>query len=230
MPRDLTLVLMSDTHMYHDAHPVPAGDVLIHAGDLTHMGLPEQIAACDAFFARQKHRDKIVIAGNHDFLFERRPQEARALIKHATYLEDSGTVAAGLRVWGSPWQPWFFDWAFNLRTEAELEEKWARMPDGIDVLVTHSPPYGIGDLCDNGQRPGCKALLRRVLAVKPRLHVFGHIHEDRGWWRWGQTLFVNAANGYGGEFPAVVVRWDEHGPRVVDGTPEIARVISPPSG
>lgn len=230
MPRDLTLVLISDTHMYHDAHPVPAGDLLIHAGDLTHMGLPEQIAVCDAFFARQRHAHKIVIAGNHDFLFERRPREAQALIKHATYLEDSGTVAAGLRVWGSPWQPWFYDWAFNLRTEAERAEKWARMPDGIDVLVTHSPPYGIGDLCDNGQRPGCKALLRRVLEVKPRLHVFGHIHEDRGWWRWGETLFVNAANGYGGEFPAVVVRWDADGPRVVDGTPEIAGVIAPSLG
>lgn len=227
MARDLTLVLMSDTHMYHDAHPVPAGELLLHAGDLTHRGLPEQIAACDAFFARQPHPHKVMVAGNHDFLFERRPSEARALIRHATYLEDSETTAAGLRIWGSPWQPWFLDWAFNLKTEAELAAKWALIPDGIDVLLTHSPPYGIGDLCDNGDRPGCKALLRRVFEVKPRLHVFGHIHENRGWWQCGETLFVNAANGYGGEFPPITVRWDEQGPRVVDDTPKIDRPIRP---
>lgn len=228
MDRELTLVLMSDTHMYHDAHPVPDGDILLHAGDLTHRGRPGNIRRCDDWLGTLPHRHRVIIAGNHDFLFERDPPAARALITHATYLEDSETTAEGLRIWGTPWQPWFYDWAFNLETEAELAEKWALIPDGIDVLVSHSPPYGIGDLCHDGDRPGCRALLRRVLEVRPKLHVFGHIHENRGWWRLGDTLFVNAANGYGGEYPAIVVKWGRDGPRVVSDTPRIDRPIRPP--
>ena len=152
--RPLKLVLMSDTHMRHDSHPIPAGDIFLHAGDLTHRGRPKNLAICDDWFGTLPHRHRVLVAGNHDFLFQLHPEAARALIRNATYLEDSETTIEDLRVWGTPWQPWFLDWAFNLKTEEELAEKWALMPDGIDILVSHSPPYGIGDLCDDGDRPG----------------------------------------------------------------------------
>lgn len=218
MSDPLRLVLLSDTHSRHAAHDIPPGDVLVHAGDLTDVGRIPEVAAVDAFFARQPHRHKVVIAGNHDFLFERDPKTARALMKSVTYLEDSGATVAGLRFWGSPWQPWFYDWAFNLPEGAPLAEKWALIPEGIDVLVTHGPPYGIGDLCHHGGRVGCRELAKRVRALRPRLHVFGHIHEDRGWWQIDGTLYVNAANSYDA-FPPMVVEWGADGPRVVVGAP-----------
>lgn len=212
----LRLVLMSDTHGREAAHAIPDGDVLLHAGDLTDVGRAKEIAAVDAALSALPHPHKLVIAGNHDFLFENDPATARALLGGVTYLEDSGATAHGLRVWGSPWQPWFFDWAFNLKGEAALAEKWALIPDEVDILVTHGPPYGIGDRCHDGRRVGCRALLERVRASKPRLHVFGHIHEDRGWWRIGETLFVNAAQNYD-RHPPMVVEWSASQVRVVAG-------------
>ncbi len=214
--RPLRLILMSDTHGREGAHPVPDGDILLHAGDLTDVGRAREIAAVNAGLGALPHRHKLVIAGNHDFLFENDPPAARALMTGVTYLEDTAADAAGLKVWGSPWQPWFFDWAFNLKRGAALAEKWARVPDDVDVLVTHGPPYGIGDRCHDGRRVGCRALLDRVRALKPRLHVFGHIHEDRGWWQIGETLFVNAAQNYD-THPAMVVEWSDTGPRIVEG-------------
>lgn len=214
--RPLRLVLMSDTHSCEAAHPMPAGDAILHAGDLTDTGRAKEIAAVDAFFAAQPIRQRIVVAGNHDFLFEKDPASARALMPSVTYLEDSGATLGDLEIWGSPWQPWFYDWAFNLERGAPLAEKWAAIPDEVDILITHGPPYGIGDRCFDGRRVGCRALRARVAALKPKLHVFGHIHEDRGWWQIGGTLFVNAAQNYD-LHPPMVVEWGAAGPRVVDG-------------
>lgn len=214
----LRLVLMSDTHGRELAHPIPPGDALLHAGDLTDVGRAKEIAAVGANLTALPHAHKLVIAGNHDFLFENDPPAARALLDGVTYLEDAGAELTGLQVWGSPWQPWFFDWAFNLKRGAPLAEKWALIPDATDILITHGPPYGIGDRCHDGRRVGCRALLERVQTLKPKLHVFGHIHEDRGWWRLGDTLFVNAAQNYD-RHPAMVVEWSADGPRVVDGEP-----------
>lgn len=192
MPR---LVLLSDTHGLHDTLQVPDGDVLVHAGDLSSTGKPREIEAFARFLARQSHPHKVVIAGNHDFLFEREPEHAEALLRGAaTYLRDSEATAAGLRFWGSPWQPWFHDWAFNLPRGAALAEKWALVPDGIDVLVTHGPPFGVLDrVTYGGHSVGCEALLEALPRIAPRLHVFGHIHEAYGAVRRGETLHVNAS-------------------------------------
>lgn len=192
MPR---LVLLSDTHGLHDALRVPDGDVLVHAGDLSSTGKPREIEACARFFGRQTHTHKIVIAGNHDFLFERDPERAEALLQGAaTYLRDSGTTAAGVRFWGSPWQPWFYDWAFNLPRGAALAEKWALVPDGIDVLVTHGPPFGVLDrVARGGMSVGCEALLEALPRIAPKLHVFGHIHEAYGVVQRDGILHVNAS-------------------------------------
>jgi len=135
-----------------------------------------------------------VIAGNHDWAFQRTPLRARALIRHAIYLEDEETTVAGLRIWGSPWQPWFFDWAFNLQRGPEIAAKWALIPDGIDVLITHGPPQGILDRTSRGDAAGCADLLAAVLRVRPRLHLFGHIHEAYGSLERDGIRFVNACN------------------------------------
>jgi predicted phosphohydrolase len=123
------------------------------------------------------------VAGNHDFLFERAPDRVPAGLRW-TYLQDTATTIAGLgglKVYGTPWQPVFFDWAFNL-TEPELARKWELIPDDVDVLVFHGPPAGYGDLTVRGDRTGSPSQLEAIRRVKPELAVFGHIHEGRGQW------------------------------------------------
>ncbi len=202
MPR---IVCLSDTHGLHDALAVPEGDVLIHAGDLSMRGREAEVRAFAAWLAELPHPDKVVIAGNHDWLFERDPVRAREFLGDVTYLRDGGAEVAGVRVWGSPWQPWFYDWAFNLPRGAALREKWDLIPDDTDVLVTHGPPFGF---LDGAARPahgwseaegvavehvGCEELRVALDRVRPKLHVFGHIHEGYGQARLAETTLINAS-------------------------------------
>lgn len=177
----MRLVLISDTHNQHGSLDLPAGDVLVHAGDFTMQGKEPEVAAFGRWLALQPHRHKIVVAGNHDFLFERQPVLARSLLPaDVHYLLDSEVTLDGLRFWGSPWQPWFHDWAFNVQRGPEIAAKWALIPEGIDVLITHGPPFGVGDRTVSGEDVGCVDLGRAMTRAKPRLSVFGHIHEGYG--------------------------------------------------
>lgn len=197
---------MSDTHARHHLTAVPDGDVLVHAGDITRRGKLEDVEAFDRWLAGLPHPVKVVVCGNHDFCFQENPAEARTRLRHATYLEDSGCEAAGLTFWGSPWQPWFGGWAFNLPRGEELARVWAKIPDRVDVLVTHGPPEGILDTTSRGDSAGCRDLFWRVLEVRPRLHVFGHIHEAAGRLDADGIVFVNASTP--GPGTAVVVDLD----------------------
>lgn len=189
----MRIVCLSDTHGRLDELRVPDGDVLVHAGDFTRRGDPAEIRAFAASLHRLPHRDKVVVAGNHDFLFEREPDVARALLGDVHYLCDDGVTVGGSRFWGSPWQPVFFDWAFNLPRGAALAEKWALIPSETDVLVTHGPPGGILDRTVHGQGVGCDDLTAALARIRPRLHVFGHIHEAYGRLERGGTEYVNAS-------------------------------------
>ena len=115
------------------------------------------------------------------------------MVRGATYLQDSGVELMGLRIWGSPWQPVFFNWAFNLPRGEPLRARWALIPNDTDVLVTHGPPMGHGDMTSEGTRVGCEALLDAIQRVCPRLHIFGHIHEDHGVSWEGETACINAS-------------------------------------
>jgi predicted phosphohydrolase len=190
----MRIVCLSDTHDLHDQLQVPDGDLLLHAGDATMRGSEAQIRAFDRWLATLPHRHKVVIAGNHDWAFERTPAAARSWLRAATYLEDSEVTVDGVRIWGSPWQPWFYDWAFNLERGPAIAAKWDRIPAGIDVLVTHGPPAGILDRTDQGDAVGCADLLAAVRRVRPKLHVFGHIHEAYGTLEQDGVRFVNASN------------------------------------
>jgi predicted phosphohydrolase len=206
----MRIVCLSDTHGTHERLRVPGGDVLIHAGDFSMNGRPEEIERFDRWLARLPHAHKIVVAGNHDFLFEHEPEQAHALLGSALYLRDSLVEVAGLRIWGSPWQPWFHDWAFNLQRGPEIAAKWALIPAGIDVLVTHGPPEKILDRTIGREDVGCGDLLRELERVRPRLHVFGHIHEGYGRVERGGTIYVNASNcdvRYRPVQPPIVVEW-----------------------
>jgi predicted phosphodiesterase len=185
------IVALADTHSWHRKLKVPDGDVLIHAGDLTRTGTAEQLHQVAEWLRGLPHGEKIVVAGNHDFGLQRQPAQTRGLFEGLTHLEDAEHTTHGLRIWGSPWQPEFFDWAYNLPRGAAIDAKWQLIPAGLDVLVTHGPPYGFGDRVHDGERVGCRDLLRHCLEKKPRLHLYGHIHEDRGQWEEGGVRFVN---------------------------------------
>ena len=191
----MRLICISDTHARHEAVFIPDGDVLVCAGDFTGHGEKRDVVAFNDWLGKLPHRHKVVIAGNHDFCFEQTPAEARSWLTAATYLQDDGVTLDGVTFWGSPWQPRFFDWAFNLDRGALLAKKWAKIPTGVDVLVTHGPPHGILDRTDRGEPVGCEELLTAVVErVKPKVHVFGHIHEAYGRETRGPTTFVNASN------------------------------------
>jgi Icc-related predicted phosphoesterase len=189
----MKIVLLSDTHQLHDQLVVPPGDLLIHAGDSCRRGTLEELSAFNDFLGRLPHPHKIAIAGNRDYSFERQPEESRKILTNAVYLQDEEITIGGLRIYGSPWQPPFMNTAFNLPRGEALREKWALIPQGIDILVTHTPPYSIGDRTAGGELVGCRDLLEAVRRIKPRFNVFGHIHEGYGQYNKNGILFINAS-------------------------------------
>jgi predicted phosphohydrolase len=157
-------------------------------------GREREIRTFDAWLGTLPYRHRIVIAGNHDWMFELEPDKARALLTNATYLEDDETVVEGVRFYGSPWQPEFGNWAFNLPRGDALAKKWARVPAGVDVLVTHGPPMGMLDVTSAGEAVGCEELEKAMERIRPRVHVFGHIHEGYGSKEKEGTVHVNASS------------------------------------
>ena len=198
----MRIVCISDTHCMHARIRVPDGDVLVHAGDMTMRGDLAAIANAGAWLASLPHEHKVVIAGNHDWAFQETPAEAIAALRQDDsihYLQDSAVELGGLQFYGSPWQPEFCNWAFNLpRNEHRLRKVWESVPNNTDVLVSHGPPHGILDRCPD-RYTGClisvgdEVLMRTCRRVRPRLHVFGHIHEGYGSKTEGPTQFVNAS-------------------------------------
>lgn len=206
-------VCISDTHNKTSNLLVPDGDVLIHAGDFTGVGHRKEVQVFKDFILTLPHPNKIIIAGNHDITFDEESypkiysnfghkepynsQEIKDMIAKEpsiTYLEDSGCTINGISIWGSPWQPTFCNWGFNLDRGEPLQKKWDLIPEDTDVLITHGPPIGHGDLCFHGGRAGCVDLLQTIQGrVKPQYHVFGHIHEGYGVTTDGNTIYVNAS-------------------------------------
>jgi len=210
-------VLISDTH--NTEPPLPKGEVLIHAGDLTKNGGRKQTEAAMRWIGEQAQKFEwvVFVGGNHDFFFYHLSREmgvnavrefVRPYGENIIYLEDELTTVAGARIYGSPAQPEFCDWAWNYRRGAEIRKVWDKIPNDLDVLISHGPPMGILDWVGN-QRVGCEELRIAVERTKPRLHVFGHIHSAGGQTRKiGNTQFYNASivdEGYKVAYNAQVV-------------------------
>ncbi len=191
----MKFVAISDTHSRHYNIKLPKGDVLLHAGDISYKGKRAEIIDFLNWFCRQNFKHKIFIAGNHDFYLEKEtPAEIEKMIPPGiTYLIDSGVSINGVYIWGSPYTPWFYNWAFNRHRGAPISKHWSLIPDNTDVLLTHGPMYGILDSVINGQHVGCKDLLKRVQEVKPKVHVCGHIHEASGMHKQNGITCINAS-------------------------------------
>ena len=188
----MKITFISDTHNKHNHltsnaynNILGSGDVLVHAGDCTSMGKSHEITNFLNWLGMTDFKHKIFIAGNHDFGFETHTDIAEEFKERGIiYLFDTEVVIDGVKFYGSPWQPEFYDWAFNLPRGEKLAEKWAQIPDGLDILVTHGPAHGMVDHTIQGLNVGCKDLFDRIMGVQPKIHVCGHIH-----WAYGQKSF-----------------------------------------
>lgn len=187
------LVMLSDTHGFHRDVDVPAGDILIHAGDFTLFSKSlKAIEDFNEWLGELPHEHRLVIPGNHEFFLEAAP-ERRNLLSEATFLINEVIDIDGLTIWGSPVTP-LYGGAFGFSSPTDRKRLYARIPEDTDILITHGPPHGILDVAPGSSiHAGCTELLDAVLRVRPRLHVFGHIHGAGGIFTTEHTTFVNAA-------------------------------------
>ncbi|MEI6893295.1 MAG: metallophosphatase domain-containing protein [Colwellia sp.] len=185
-------VAISDTHgMYLDID-VPDGDILIHAGDITRVGGVNELYDFNYWLGNQPHQHKIVIAGNHDWCFESDPKESKSILTNAIYLQDESIIINGIKFYGSPWQPWFLDWTFNVERGEKIRKKWSLIPNDVDVLITHGPAYGVLDKVISGEYVGCEELKKVIDKINPKFHVCGHIHEGYGEIKKDGVNYINA--------------------------------------
>lgn len=190
---DIKIVCISDTHDLHRNLSMPQGDILIHAGDITYFGASRVLHDFNEYMGSLPYSHKIVIAGNHDFCIADDPKAYAAILTNCIYLQDQSVTIEGIKFYGSPWQPWFEGMAFNLQRGLEIKAKWDLIPEDTDVLITHGPPYGHLDTVQ-GISQGCRDLLTAIERVKPKLHVFGHVHKEVGTSKNEYTTFVNASS------------------------------------
>ena len=227
----MRITLISDTHGKHRLldEDLPGGDLLLHAGDFMNAGwdFEEATDFLEWFNKIDNYTDKIFIAGNHDRVFENVPKWVEnnlSMYPTIDYLQDNSWVdyndgpngdfpEDNVRVYGTPWQPEFGRWAFNLpRNGDAMKAHWDAIPDNTDILITHGPPFGYLDI-PGGQsiRVGCEMLRHRVDELKPKIHVFGHIHGSAGYYFNGHTHFINASilnEQYTYENLPLTIQWD----------------------
>jgi Icc-related predicted phosphoesterase len=190
----MKLVMIADTHTFHELCTLPDGDVLIHAGDMALAGSIQEVQRCLDWLNKQPHKHIIAIAGNHDWAFQR--FKGALQLGRIIYLENSGISIEGKNFYGSPVSPSFCNWAFNADRGPAIKKYWDVIPDNLDVLITHGPPQGIADF----QHPtfgsfnlGCADLMNQVEISKPKIHVFGHIHGGYGQKEYKGIKFYNAS-------------------------------------
>lgn len=197
-------------------------DVLVHCGDFSDVewdlrtqrfvkigdlsGISSFAEWCEMLLRKKYVGAVVVIAGNHDLrldatfpdiasTFPSLPEQCRKMLDlpGVHYLQDEALALEGITFYGSPWTTRFYDWGFQIDSKAHDEHLWSLIPERVDVLVTHGPPFGIGDLTEDRRSTGSHGLMEAVERVKPRVHAFGHIHHGYGMAVKGPTLFLNAS-------------------------------------
>ena len=184
----MRILHISDTHSRHRfLNDLPAADLIVHSGDLSWSGKPDEVLDFIEWFKGLEYRYKIFIAGNHDYCLDgKNPKRIlRFLPDNCFYLYQSGITIEGLKFWGIPY---FIsdELKGNFRQSAE------KIPKGIDILITHRPAFGILDTSQD-MTYGCADLLKAVLKIAPRYHLFGHIHDACGMKKINATTFINAS-------------------------------------
>jgi Icc-related predicted phosphoesterase len=203
----MKICCISDTHGAHRKLTIPECDILVHAGDFSNIGIWKHVDDFFSWLDEQPAKHIVLIAGNHDISFDlhyrgryfadNRPSAAlkkQALVKckRLFYLENTSATIGGLKWFGSPFSLPFFDWAFMLE-EQQLSAGYWRMPKKVDVIISHTPPFGCLDKNKQGIHCGSKSLRKRVEVLQPKLVICGHIHEDRNIASINETTVINAS-------------------------------------
>lgn len=186
------VTFISDTHELHRETKIEDTDILIHCGDITNMSSFQVLHDFNDWLKEQPSSYNVVIAGNHDFCFEQKPRICKGILSNAIYLENQSTKVMGLKIWGSPVTPKFFNWGFGYYGD-ERQMLWEEIPQDLDILLTHGPPLFTLDKNPEGESVGCGYLAARVQITKPKYHAFGHIHESAGMVKKGETTYINAS-------------------------------------
>ncbi len=189
---------ISDTHSFHNQLVIEPCDFVIHSGDILRKYKLEDVQEFIDWFSSLPARNKILVAGNHDrFIAKEKDKFLELMENKIIYLENSGIELEGVKFWGIPSVKWCGPYKhFTYKEETEERNIFNQIPPEIDILITHGPPYGILDH-ENlpGEKPhfhGSKVLLERVKTIKPKYHIFGHIHEAYGTFKTHETFFINA--------------------------------------
>lgn len=170
------ICIIADTHRKHREIEIPECDLLIHCGDMCSFEQEElaTLQDVDAWFSESLAKQVVYIGGNHDYLL----QSGEFVFQNAHYLEDRMVELAGLKIYGAPWCPDLMGFAFY-QDDTDIVERWKSVPEGVDILVTHTPPYGVLDTPSSGSpHLGCAHLKQELERISPRYHVFGHIHAS----------------------------------------------------
>lgn len=200
---------ISDTHNNHSNIKIESCDIVIHAGDGTNFGRESEVKSLINWLSECDATYKIYVPGNHDIGLEKNIEEYSTWFKDAgiMLLNERSVVVDGfsvhdhheyeLKIYGCPITPRFGSWAFMANRGMDINKHWDKIDDSIDILVTHGPPYGMLDSVPHHiemvERVGCEMLIKAVERVKPKLHVFGHVHESAGSCKFDNVEFVNAA-------------------------------------
>lgn len=191
----MKVVVISDTHNLHSKLILPAGDLLIHCGDFSSFGSVKEIISFNNYLKTLPFDKKLIVPGNHDLLCEKDISLCKSLISNGKLFVDELIEIEGKKFYFSPWTPKFGNWCFMEERES-IHRHWGKIPEKTDVLITHGPPHGILDsvMSSFGSiSVGCEALRKKVFEIKPRFHLFGHVHEGYGSIEVGGIKFVNAA-------------------------------------
>lgn len=197
----MKLCIISDTHNKLSKFTLPKADVLVHCGDWTLGGTFEEFRGFvkDLKAIRNNYKHVVVVPGNHDQIAETAPGVVVEMLKKTkvTALIDEKAIIEGFNFFGSPWVPACGNWSFQFENDDHAAAHWQRIPANTDILVTHCPPHGVLDIANSRWavgHTGCPELAKRVVALKPKLHAFGHIHEGYGMVSSAETDFINAAS------------------------------------
>lgn len=197
----MKITLISDSHNKHKKLELEGGDILIHSGDFTSIGYKHEVRDFLRWFRSTPYSYKVFICGNHEVGVQNSPEVLEEALLELTqpednviYLNESSVILDGINIFGSPWSPFFYDWAFNAHRGEEIRKHWELIPSETDILVTHGPVYGILDtVLGDYKHLGCEELYKKTVEVSPLIHTCGHIHSGYGHKFFHKTNFFNAS-------------------------------------
>lgn len=180
----MKILHLSDTHNMHClVQNLPDADIIVHSGDMSENGTESEVLDFFEWFCDLNYQHKIVVAGNHDLCLI--GEQIEGLPKNCHYLCNSGVEIERIKFWGVPY---FLSNELN----GDTAQLMAKIPDKTDILITHRPPYSILDF-EDGNNFGCIDLLQVVSKIRPKYHLFGHVHASYGIKKSQHTTFVNSS-------------------------------------